>query len=114
MAFVPKKPCAHPGCPSIVPTTQKHCEEHQGVARAQYEKHQRPRDPTPYRSQRWRNLRLQMLEQDPFCASCGELATLVHHIKHWSGKQEDLGDFFDPKNLQPMCSSCHSRMHATM
>ena len=31
MAYKPNHPCAHQGCPRLVPTGQKHCEKHRNM-----------------------------------------------------------------------------------
>ena len=58
---------------------------------------------------RWRKARKTFLEQHPLCAECqrnGRLtpATVVDHIVPHRG---DMRLFWDEKNWQPLCKSCH-------
>jgi 5-methylcytosine-specific restriction protein A len=60
---------------------------------------------------RWRKARALFLRQHPLCAECrrnGALtpATVVDHIIPHRG---DLTLFWDQKNWQPLCKSCHDR-----
>jgi hypothetical protein len=58
-----------------------------------------------YNTQRWRNLRKEVLDQKPACSRCGSKEELqVHHIMPHRG-QEEL--FFNPRNLVVLCKSCH-------
>lgn len=54
------------------------------------------------------------LARNPFCAECLDegvktIATVVDHKKAHKG---DERLFFDPTNLQSMCTSCHNRKTA--
>lgn len=63
-----------------------------------------------YTGRRWRRLRAQILRQQPLCRECLRLgfvqeADVVDHIR---GHGPDWREhFFDPQNLQPLCTDCH-------
>jgi 5-methylcytosine-specific restriction enzyme A len=68
-----------------------------------------------YNSAAWQRLRLVKLAQTPLCEICQPLhfltaATHVHHIVEVT-RDPDLRS--DLSNLQSLCKSCHSRLHAT-
>jgi len=57
----------------------------------------------------WKRLRLEQLRREPFCVFCARSgrqvpAGVVDHITPHRG---DEVVFFDPKNLQSLCKSCH-------
>jgi 5-methylcytosine-specific restriction endonuclease McrA len=63
-----------------------------------------------YSTARWRALRSAQLRDSPLCRFCnaeGRLtpATTVDHVTPHKGS---AARFFDPKNLQSLCGSCHS------
>ncbi|MFR8915662.1 MAG: HNH endonuclease, partial [Oscillospiraceae bacterium] len=60
---------------------------------------------------KWRRARKRFLRSHPLCANClsqGVLtpATVVDHIVPHRG---DRALFWDEKNWQPLCKSCHDR-----
>lgn len=57
----------------------------------------------------WRKLRMQVLLAEPLCRKCGKPAEDVDHIK----TIRSGGARLDPKNLQPLCHSCHARKSNT-
>lgn len=57
----------------------------------------------------WRKLRLQVLMAEPLCRKCGKAAEDVDHIR----TIRSGGSRLDPKNLQPLCHSCHARKSNT-
>lgn len=65
-----------------------------------------------YNSNRWRTLRVHILDRDPFCVRCLRAepplrtpSTTVNHIK----KARDFPEmFFDDNNLEGVCAPCHS------
>ena len=108
MPYKPKVPCRHPGCPNVIPAGQKYCEAHK-----QPEPETRPSRSNGdwYNLARWQRLRKQILAREPFCRECMKeghavIATDVDHIKSHRGNPEL---FWDPRNLQPLCHSCHSK-----
>ena len=104
MPMKPKKPCKHPGCPSV--TGGQYCELHAAL-------HTSDRASAFERgySHRWQAARKQFLANHPLCVECqreGKLtpATIVDHIKPHRG---DPALFWDEKNWQPLCKKCHDR-----
>ena len=64
-----------------------------------------------YCSDRWRRLRASKLQLDPRCSACGQRATDVDHLQRVEGPDDPR--FWDFKNLDSKCHSCHSRKTAT-
>ena len=61
-----------------------------------------------HKTARWQKLRLQILARHPTCImDCGALAEEVHRID-----PHDPEAFFDPRNLVPVCSECHSKINS--
>ena len=63
-----------------------------------------------YDSVRWRKARARHLDEHPLCVMCERqgittAASVVDHIKEHKG---DYDLFWDPKNRQSLCPSCHS------
>ena len=62
-----------------------------------------------YKSKRWLMVRQQILMDEPLCLNCKSTGRITparvidHIIPVRSG-----GSFFDLKNLQPLCDSCHN------
>jgi 5-methylcytosine-specific restriction protein A len=107
MPLRPKKPCAHPGCPNL--TLGKYCDKHKKNSH-KYDEFRGTAAQRGYDS-RWRKARLLFLREHPFCVYCerkGKLipAQIVDHIVPHKG---DFSLFWDEKNWQPLCASCHSR-----
>jgi 5-methylcytosine-specific restriction enzyme A len=53
---------------------------------------------------KWRKARAGYLAQHPTCARCGDIATVVDHIKLRNG---NMTLFWDVHNWQPLCKPCH-------
>jgi 5-methylcytosine-specific restriction protein A len=103
------KPCAHPGCPRL--TGGRFCEEH---AADEARRNNRRRDPESNRryGRTWKKVRAAFLAAHPLCETCvaeGRLtpATIAHHKVKLT-----CGGTSDERNLQALCSECHSRLHA--
>lgn len=58
-----------------------------------------------YHSRAWKSVRLQVLNENPFCVKCGHPAQMVDHIK----AIKDGGSELDASNLQSMCNICHNK-----
>jgi len=63
---------------------------------------------------KWRKARQSFLNKNPLCRKCQSIgiikqADVVDHIKPHKGNQKL---FWDKKNWQPLCYSCHSRKTA--
>ena len=98
----PKRPCRYPGCPNL--SDGVYCEVHR-VLFARENAASRG-----YGSQ-WRTARTRFLRSHPLCAECmkqGNLtpATVVDHIIPHRG---DRKLFWDERNWQALCESCHNQ-----
>jgi len=105
MPRLPDHPCAHPGCPRLVPRGKKYCEEHIGA----HPEESRPAAGRGYGS-RWQKARKRYLEAHPLCVEClkdgrYEKATDVDHVIAHRG---DPKLFWDGSNWQPLCHRHHS------
>lgn len=101
-----RRVCSHGGCFRKAEPGHGQCKGHL---------QQENRDSHPHRSLydtvAWRTLRADHISANPLCAEhlkAGEVVpgTDVDHIVPHGG-DEDL--FFDPSNLQTLCSTCHGR-----
>ena len=102
---IPNHPCAHPGCPRLVPKGKKYCEDHIGL----HPEEQRSASVRGYGS-RWQKARKRYLEAHPLCVEClkegrYEKATDVDHIIAHRG---DSVLFWDESNWQALCHRHHS------
>lgn len=105
MPRIPDHPCAHQGCPRLVPRGQKYCEEHA-------ERHPEESRPSAERGYgyAWRKARKLYLDEHPLCAECVKegryiKATDVDHIVPHRG---DPMLFWDQSNWQALCHRHHS------
>ena len=108
----PKHPCAYPGCPELVEHGARYCPEHQVMVNKDYERYGRDREAKKRYGYQWRKIRARQLAAFPLCERCKTLgrvtpATLVHHKIPLT-----QGGTNDPGNLQSLCQSCHSKIHA--
>jgi 5-methylcytosine-specific restriction protein A len=104
VAIRPKRPCAYPFCPELVESG--YCEAHRKDAP------QREKTAARGYGGAWRKFRLAWLWKNPLCSICQDkglivAATEVHH-KEKLKVRPDLR--FDEKNLQSLCSPCHSAL----
>lgn len=105
----PQTPCKYPGCPRLVPYGRKYCDEHEQQCQGE-----RKNAVLRGYGREWQKARKFFLNRHPWCVRCkkkGRLvpATVVDHIKPHRG-DPDL--FWDEKNWQTLCKSCHD--HKTM
>ena len=105
MPRMPDHPCAHPGCPRLVPRGKKYCAENP----AQHPEEIRSAAGRGYGS-RWQKARKCYLEAHPLCVECMKAgryvkATDIDHIKAHRG---DPVLFWDESNWQALCHRCHS------
>jgi 5-methylcytosine-specific restriction protein A len=89
-----------------------YCAEHAQVENRRYNRYQRDPDTAKRYGGAWRKIRDRFIAAHPLCELCqqdGRLtpAELVHH----KTKLTD-GGTHDWSNLQALCGSCHSRLHA--
>ena len=107
MPWKPKTICSYPGCQTL--TRARYCDEH----KKQVTKEQNLKSSRLYTYQ-WRKASKQFLKEHPLCVHCqkeGRLtpATEVDHIIPHGGNRKL---FWDRKNWQPLCKSCHSKKTA--
>ena len=101
------KPCAYPGCSSLV--SGGYCEKHKSS-------HQMARDMASqglYGTRLWKRIRERQLAKDPWCAECLRTgiyvpATDVDHVDRHMGDK----DRFFRGPFQSLCHSCHSKKTA--
>jgi 5-methylcytosine-specific restriction protein A len=69
-----------------------------------------------YNRARWRKIRQGQLLAEPLCEECQRngiirAATIVDHIEP---HRMDLAKFYDERNLQSLCKSCHDSKTASL
>lgn len=101
MPLSPPKPCAKTGCKNMRP-----CPVHP-LTKMQ-RRSGTPTDPF-YQSKAWHVFRAAFLRAHPVC-ECGQIATLVHHIK----PIDEGGEPLDEENCMALCHRCHERKHGRM
>jgi len=106
----PLSPCRHPGCYTL--TRQSYCDKHIAQHQRQSRRQQDNRESAARRGygKKWRQESKQYLASHPWCVSCLAAgrrtpAVEVDHIKSHKG---DKKLFWDRKNWQGLCHSCHS------
>ncbi len=104
MPMKPKKPCRHPGCPKL--TDGLYCEEHEALHRGD-----RASSSKRGYNRQWQKARARYLKAHPLCVQClkegyAVTATVVDHIRPHRG---DPVLFWDEKNWQSLCKSCHDK-----
>ena len=102
-----KRPCSQIGCPDL--TLERYCDRHKQLYSQKYNRDRGSAAKRGYDAE-WRRARTAFLMEEPLCRHCLDLkkltaATVVDHIKPHKG---DRGLFWDRKNWQPLCVSCHS------
>ena len=94
MPYAPLKPCAHPGCPKLVPHGRKYCDAHNAQHKGGEDR------PYAYErgyDSRWRKARRRYLDAHPLCTECLKAgrytrATVVDHIVPHRGDQKLFWD----------------------
>lgn len=116
MPSAPLQPCARPGCPFLA-VVGRYCEEHSKAEDAQKKQYDRQRGSSAKRGygRKWQNYRKAYLAEHPLCVRCekkGRItpATVVDHIKPHCGNHVL---FWNTKNHQSMCKTCHDIKTAT-
>lgn len=104
MAYKPNHPCAHQGCPGLVPFGQKYCKEHQKM----HPEDSRSASARGY-GKRWQKTSKAFLGLHPLCEECFRhgrytKATVVDHIVPHRGDPKLLRD---RSNWQALCKKCH-------
>nr|WP_236871145.1 HNH endonuclease signature motif containing protein [Brevibacillus laterosporus] len=105
-----KKFCLKQGCAKL--TENGYCDAHKNQTKL-YNQERGTAAQRGYDA-RWRKARTKYLASNPLCKKClqeGKVieATVVDHITPHKG---DVVLFWDEKNWQPLCASCHSRKTA--
>ena len=106
MPKTPKRPCRYPCCPNLC-DSGVYCREHSQYSSDRLRGNAEARG---YNAE-WRRARKAFLQQNPLCSECrkaGKLtpATVVDHIIPHRG---DKRLFWDEKNWQSLCKSCHDK-----
>lgn len=81
----------------------------------EYDQHARDRASALfYASTAWRKLRAHKLRTDPLCSACEACGLLVPatHVHHKQERRDSPALAFELDNLESLCASCHSRLHA--
>lgn len=105
------RPCREPGCVRYALKGESFCQEHFiPRGRSKHAKDWRKE----YGTARWARARCAYLQAHPLCVECekaGRLvtATVVDHVIPHRG---DMKLFWDQKNWQALCKSCHDRKTA--
>ena len=106
---MPKRPCACPTCTALVDIKDRYCAIHKPS--------QVDTRPSAYQrgyDHKWQRASKRFLSEHPFCEECLKqgkitLATDVDHKKPHKGNK---ALFWDMKNWQSLCHSCHSKKTA--
>lgn len=108
MPSKPPHPCAHTGCPALIPAGERYCAEHAKAA-PRHRAYDRGRESSSRRGYgaQWRRVRDYVLNLHPGCARCDAPAVEVHHIQH----VDKGGALYELSNLEPLCHRCHMREH---
>lgn len=104
--------CNHPGCGELV--YGSYCDKHAKQVKQRKEVGRKSAAKRGY-GHKWRKVREGYLAKHPLCAHCSTEdapvpATELDHITPHKG---DMKLFWDRKNWQGLCKSCHSRKTAT-
>ena len=115
----PKHPCAYPGCPEL--TEKRYCEVHTKVMNKRYETQKRNPETSKRYKGSWHKIREAYKASHPYCEICYKrwveagcppnlIPPLTEHVHHILPLSE--GGTHAMSNLQSLCKSCHSRIHA--
>lgn len=101
----PKKPCAHPGCPALVPANSKFCEKHKLL----HPEEVRSAAKRGYGS-KWQKASKEYLRVHPLCVKCLEYGKFVKatDVDHIIPHRGDQTLFWDRSNWQALCHRHHS------
>jgi 5-methylcytosine-specific restriction protein A len=108
---MPRRPptvCAHPGCGQLVQGGR--CSRHRRI-----QKELRASSSQRGYGPEWRKYRRDYLRAAPWCVQCRRegrqtRALVVDHIQPVGGPLDPT--FWDPRNHQALCPSCHSKKTA--
>ena len=110
----PKHPCAHPGCPELIPYGEKYCEKHASLHTSEKKDTRAGGSAARGYGWRWQKASKAFLHAHPLCAECERhgkytRAEVVDHIVPHRG---DMKLFWDRDNWQPLCKQCHDKKTA--
>lgn len=108
----PKHPCSYPGCPNLVESGSRYCEEHERLSNKQYEKYGRNPETKRRYGRAWKRIRDSYVQSHPFCEICFEHGVMVPTEEIHHKKPLSEGGTHDRSNLIALCKSCHARIHA--
>ena len=102
------KPCRKVGCTAL--TRSGYCEQHTRYYNNHYDDNRESANKRGY-NYKWQKYRAVFLAKNPFCTEHLKenkyvIATVVDHIVPHKG---DMVLFWNEKNHQGLCESCHSR-----
>ena len=100
----PSSPCTAPGCPQRAIHGGR-CALHARIPAPDL----RPSAAARGYDAEWRAIRARYLSAHPWCAVCGEPATVVDHVISLA-----RGGTHDEANLQALCSVCHNQKTNSM
>ncbi|MGE5482253.1 MAG: HNH endonuclease [Bacteroidota bacterium] len=105
------KPCAYPGCPSLVGDS-RFCPAHAQVERRIEDERRGSARDRGYDT-RWDKVRRAKLARDPLCERCLQVgrvtpATMVHHLR----SLRQGGEALEMANLLSVCRRCHDDLHS--
>ncbi len=85
---------------------QQRCPKCKTTRNKNYDKKERNQESNKfYHSTEWKKVRAVVLNSNPFCVGCGQVADTVDH----KVAIKDGGSKLDLNNLQSMCRSCHNK-----
>ena len=117
-----RKVCVAAGCDDLAVEDLSHCREHEDRrlaklaerrAKAQRSEHAQAHRKL-YRLKAWIAGRIAYLKRNPLCVDCFELGVVeaACEVDHIAPHKGDRRLFFDRRNWQALCKSCHSRKTA--
>ena len=110
MPYKAKKPCAYRGCREL--TSERYCGSHKKLEAKQYDKYRRSPSHKKRYGSSWRKIRNAFMKANPLCEICLEEGILTPSTQAHHKRKVADGGTNDWENLQALCGSCHSRLHA--
>lgn len=107
------KLCNHPGCRRFAEEGSRYCSEHRIEPQKKEFKGGWLTDSQKafYNSTRWRNLKAELLSENPVCQMCGmNPAEECHHSFPAGYDFHNPADFFDESRIICLCRDCHQKV----
>jgi 5-methylcytosine-specific restriction protein A len=111
MPYNAPRPCRRKGCSQVTTHRTGFCEQHrkQEYIKDYHKRKDRGVIDSIYSSARWRKLRQEHLNDEPYCRHCARrgvvtVGTVVDHIVAINNG----GGRWDEHNLQTLCVRCHN------